>query len=183
MNSIYGFNANARRKWEKWRVGFGAAGSRTGLSQEPGTVSSSQSYNASMGYSTILAMSGGYFRSSGQALQTGAGLVTVPIPTPVLPSSLVDLYGGQGFSVTAASTIKRLILSSTYSKSDSNTTYSGATSSNNTSEFNAFAQSQFRKLYFNSGYSRLEQGFSASGTAPEVISTFYVGISRWFNVF
>jgi hypothetical protein len=109
--------------------------------------------------------------------------VTVPIPPPVLPPSLIDLYGGQGFSVSAASTVKRLTVTASYSNSDSNTTFGGVNSSNNTNQFNVFAQSQFRKLYFNSGYSRLEQGFSASGTAPEVISSFYIGISRWFNVF
>jgi hypothetical protein len=38
-------------------------------------------------------------------------------------------------------------------------------------------------LYFNSGYARLEQGFSNSGTPPEVVSSFYIGVSRWFNFF
>jgi hypothetical protein len=42
---------------------------------------------------------------------------------------------------------------------------------------------QFRKLYFTSGYSRLEQGFSAAGTKPEIISSYYMGLSRWFNFF
>ena len=54
---------------------------------------------------------------------------------------------------------------------------------NQNNEFNALIQYQFRKLNFNSGYSRLEQGFSGSGTPPEVISSFYIGVSRWFNFF
>jgi hypothetical protein len=44
-------------------------------------------------------------------------------------------------------------------------------------------QYQFRKLNFDSGYSRLEQGFTGSGTGPEVVSSFYIGVSRWFNFF
>jgi hypothetical protein len=38
-------------------------------------------------------------------------------------------------------------------------------------------------MYITGGYSRLQQGFSASGLPPEVISSFYMGVSRWFNFF
>jgi hypothetical protein len=38
-------------------------------------------------------------------------------------------------------------------------------------------------LNFVSGYARLEQGFSSAGTRPEVISSYYMGISRWFHFF
>jgi len=48
---------------------------------------------------------------------------------------------------------------------------------------NTLVQYQYRKLNFISGYDRLEQGFSGSGTPPEVISTYYFGVSRWFSFF
>jgi hypothetical protein len=35
----------------------------------------------------------------------------------------------------------------------------------------------------NGGYTRLVQGFSASGTAPASVSSFYIGVYRWFNFF
>ena len=165
-------------------MSFGAGGSRTGLSAQPGTVSSSQSYNASMGYSDISRRQ----RRLLHLQRTGPANRRWPCDRPH-PHASPSLKSGGPLRRTrllrhlAPATIKRLILSASYSNSNSNTTYDEITSSNNTNEFNAFAQSQFRKLYFNSGYSRLEQGFSASGTAPEIISTFYVGISRWFNVF
>jgi len=38
-------------------------------------------------------------------------------------------------------------------------------------------------MYLTGGYSNLVQGFSASGTPPENVSTFYIGVSRWFNFF
>ncbi len=44
-------------------------------------------------------------------------------------------------------------------------------------------QYQFRKLSFNSGYARLEQGFSGTAGAPQVVSSFYMGASRWFKFF
>ena len=108
----------------------------------------------------------------------------VPVPSPILPSSQVSLYGGDGYSFAASSTpAQGLILSATYAKSTSNTSNSGVASANQNEQYNALVQYQVRKLYFNSGFSRLDQGFSGSGTQPEVISSFYIGVSRWFNFF
>jgi hypothetical protein len=184
MNSFYNFSGSARRRWGKLSASAGAGGSRTGLSQEPGTVSASQSYSASAGYTKWITASGSYNRASGQALATGAGLVPVPVPSPILPSSLVSLYGGDGYSFAASSApAKGLILSASWAKSTSNTSSGGVTSANQNEEFNTLAQYQVRKLYLNSGYSRLEQGFTGSGTPPEVISSFYIGVSRWFKFF
>jgi hypothetical protein len=184
LNSIYSFSGAARRKWGNLSMNAGGGGSRTGLTDQPGTVSSSQNYTAGVAYGAWFVTSGGYFKSSGQALATGAGLVPVPVPSPVLPSNLVSLYGGDGFSLAVSSTpIKYLVLSAAYAKSNSNTSSDGSSSTNLNNQFNVFAQSQFRKLYFNSGYSRLEQGFSGSGTPPGVVSSFYIGVSRWFNFF
>jgi len=74
-------------------------------------------------------------------------------------------------------------MSGSYSKSFSNTSTGGVASFNDNSEYNALVQYQVRKLYVNGGYARLEQGFSGSGTPPEVLSSFYIGVSRWFKVF
>ena len=184
MNSFYNFSGNARRRWGKFNVGVGGSGARTALTQQAGTANSSQSYNASMGYGVWITANGSYSRSSGQALVTGAGLVPVPVPSPTLPSNLVSLFGGDGYSFGVSSTPeKHLILTANFSKSTSNTSSGGSGSANQNNEFNTLIQYQLRKLYFNSGYARLEQGFSNSGTPPEVVSSFYIGVSRWFNFF
>jgi hypothetical protein len=184
MNSFYNFSGSARRRWGRFSVGVGGSGARTALTQQAGTANSSQSYNASVGYGVWLTANGSYSRSSGQALVTGAGLVPVPVPSPTLPSNLVTLFGGDGYSFGVSSTpVKRLILTASYSNSTSNTSGAGAGSANQNDEFNTLVQYQLRKLSFESGYSRLEQGFSGSGTQPEVISSFYIGVSRWFNFF
>jgi len=60
---------------------------------------------------------------------------------------------------------------------------SGVMSTNENDQYNALIQYQVRKLNFTSGYSRLEQGFSSSGMPPEVLSSYYMGVSRWFNFF
>ena len=182
LNSNYHYQGTLRHRWGKLNVSGGAGASRTGLTSQPGTVSGNQSYSASVGYTPFLTATGSYSKASGQALATGAGLV--PVQLPNLPTSLITLYGGDSYAFALSSNpIKGLLLTAEYSKSNSNTSNSGITSMNLNNEFNAIIQYQVRKLSFNSGCSRLAQGFSGSGSPPEVISSFYVGVSRWFNFF
>ncbi len=182
MNSFYNYSGNARRRFGKLSLGAGAGASRTGLTEQQGTLSSSQSYNASLGYSSLLSGSASYSKSNGQALITGAGLV--PVPTPILPSSLLSLYGGDSYSFgLSSSPAKRLTIAADYAKSTTNTAGAAISSMNENSQYNVLIQYQFRKMAFNSGYARLEQGFSGTGTQPEIVSSYYMGISRWFNFF
>lgn len=91
MNSFYNYSGNARRRWGKWNVTAGAGASRTALTQQAGTMSSSQSYSASMGYNPLFTVTSNYSKSDGQALATGSGLVPVPIPHLSCPqASLVS---------------------------------------------------------------------------------------------
>lgn len=184
MNSLFNYSANARRRWGNLNVSAGASASRTGLTQQAGAVNSSESYNASAGYSPWLTATGTYSKSNGQALATGAGLVPVPVPTPLLPSSLISLFGGSSYSFGVSSApIKKLVLTASYASSESNTSSNAVSSTNLNNEFNGLAQYQYRKLTVIGGYSRLKQGFSGSASAPEVLSSFYMGVSRWFNFF
>jgi hypothetical protein len=184
MNSYYNYSGNARHRWGRLNVSMGAGASQTALTEQAGTANTSQSYSASVGYSPWFTANGSYSKASGQALATGAGLVPVPVPTPILGSSQVSLYGGDGYSFALSSSPRKgFNLSGSYAKSSSNTTSDGVASLNENDEYNALVQYQFRKLWFNSGYSRLEQSFSGSSTPPETISSFYIGVSRWFNFF
>ncbi len=184
MNSFYNYSMNIRRNWGAFNISAGAGGGRTALSQSAGTTDSSDSYTASVGYGPLITATGSYSKASGQAIETGAGLVTIPVPPPTLPSNLISLFGGDSYSVGLSSTpTKKLILAASFSKSLSNTTNSSVNSTNETSEFNTLVQYRFRKLSFTSGYSRLQQGFSVSGTSPEIVGTYYAGVSRWFNFF
>ena len=184
MNSYYNYSGNARRRFGKLNFTASGGASRTALTEQAGTANSSESFNTSLSYSRWLTASGGYNKSSGQALVTGSGLVPVPIPSPVLPSNLFSLYGGDGYSFAVSSSpIQKLSITASYGKSTSNTTSSGIASTNRNDQYNALVQYQARKLYFNSGYARLGQSFSGSGSPPEVVSSFYIGVSRWFNFF
>jgi hypothetical protein len=184
MNSFYNYSFNARRNWGNFNMSAGAGASRTGLTEQAGTTSSSQNYNASVGYGYWISANGSYSKASGQALLTGAGLTTLPVPPPALPSSLVSLYGGTSYSMGLSGTpIKKLVLSAAFARANSNIASDGLTSANETSQFNTLVQYQTRKLYYTSGYARLQQGFSSSGGPPEIVASYYVGVSRWFNFF
>ncbi len=183
MNSFYNYSGTVRRRWGRFHLGAGASAGRTGLTEQPGTANSSESYNLNAGYGSIFTASGSYSRSSGQALITGAGLVPIPLP-PIVPSSEISIYGGDSYAFSLASSpLKRFTVSAAYSKSISNTNSSSIISDNSSNQFNALLQYQVRKLNFTSGYARLEQGFSIIGTQPQVISSFYAGVSRWFKFF
>ena len=126
MSSFYNFSGNVRRNWGQFNVSGGAGGSRTALTAQPGTANSSESFNGSVGFGHMLIATGSYAKAEGQALATGAGLVGVPVPTPVLPSNLVNLFGGKSYSAGLSSTpMKHLVLSASYSKSTYNTASNG----------------------------------------------------------
>ncbi|HEY1984594.1 MAG TPA: hypothetical protein VGG85_04250 [Terracidiphilus sp.] len=184
MNSYYNYSGNVRRRWGKFNVSAGAGAARTALTSQAGTADSSESYEAGVGYGSLFTATGNYSKSNGQALTTGAGLVLVPVPSPALPSNLVSLFGGDSYSFgLASSPVRRLTIAAAYSKSTSNTSSDSVLSENNESQLNVLIQYQVRKLNFVSGCARLEQGFSQSPTQPEVINSYYFGVSRWFNFF
>jgi hypothetical protein len=184
MTSYYNYSLSVRRNWGTFNLSFGAGGSRTALSEQAGTSSDSQSFNGGIGYGRWFSANGSYSKADGQALQTGAGLVSVPVPSPVLPSSLISLYGGNSYSLGLSSMpVKKLILTASYAHSTTNISSGGATSADDNDEFTTLIQYQTRKLSYNSGYARLGQGFGGSGTPAAIVATYYVGVSRWFNIF
>jgi hypothetical protein len=87
MNSFYNYSGNARRRWGKFNVSGGGGGSRTALTEQPGTANSSESYNASW-YGAVDHRDRQLLQSQRPGLATGAGLVPVPVPSPILSSSL-----------------------------------------------------------------------------------------------
>ncbi len=158
---------------DKFSVSAGAGASRTGLTQQPGTTNTSETYNASLGFGAWLNANGSYSEASGQALTTGAGLVPVPVPSPILPSSLISLYGGKSYTVGLSSTpVKKLILAAAYAKATSNLSSDGLATSNQNDEFNTLLQYQTRKLV-------LHQRIRAAGaglqqfrfTQPAIVSS------------
>jgi len=184
MASFYTYSGNVRRRFGMFSWSASASATKTGLTEQPGTTSSSDSYTTGLSYSRWISVSGTYAKSSGNAIETGTGLIAAPIPSPVLPSNLLILYGGKSYAFGLGSNpLRRLTLTASFAKATSNTDLGGIGSWNNTEQINTLFQYQFRKMYLTGGYSRLLQGFSASGTPPANVSSFFIGVSRWFNFF
>lgn len=184
MSSFYGYGGNVRRRWGKFGWSAGANFSSTGLTEQAGTTNSGQSYNSAINYSNWVALSGNFSKSNGNGIQTGAGLAATPTPQPVLNPADLIIFNGNSFSFGLSSNPqRRLTISATFAKSNSDSNVLGILSSNGMSQYNALFQYQFRKMALNGGYSRLEQNFSTSTAPPANISAFYIGVSRWFNFF
>jgi hypothetical protein len=54
MNSFYNYSGNARRRWGKFNVSAGAGGGSHRVDPAGRHASSSQSYNASIGYTALV---------------------------------------------------------------------------------------------------------------------------------
>jgi hypothetical protein len=184
LTSSYSYGGSVRRRWGKFGWSAGAGVSKSLLTEQAGTANTSESFNTSVFYSHWLTANGNYSKSSGNAIESGLGLIQNPIPQPIIPINDLILFGGRSYSVGLSSNpVRRLTLGLSYSKSSSNSTLQGIMTTNDSKMINAIVNYQFRKMYFTGGYSNLVQGFSASGLPAENVSSFYLGVSRWFNFF
>ncbi|MGB6475015.1 MAG: hypothetical protein WBF04_13240 [Candidatus Sulfotelmatobacter sp.] len=181
--SYYNYTARLHR-----RLGYGVAwiaafnGSRSGLTNQPGSENHSESYSTSFS-SRRFTVTGNYTQSSGDSILTSAGLVPLP-PTPGVPASSLILYGGDSYGggITAAP-VRRLTISGTFSRALSNTISGPTNSRNNTEIFNAQLQYHLRRIGVLSGFTRFTQGISASGAPPGTANSYFIGVSRWFDFF
>jgi hypothetical protein len=176
----YSLSANRRISRLIWTVS--GSGGKSVLTQVQGPNTFTQGYSTGLS-GRWLGASFGYSKSSGTGLTTPVGIV--PLPPGVPPTLLTAVsYGGTSYSASVGSTpVRRLTLNGTYVHSLTDTAGGGLTSNNKTEEAYAYLSYQFRKVYFNVGYSRLLQNFSASGLPPTMVTTYYAGVSRWFKAF
>ena len=183
--SSYSFGGSMKKKWQNgfiWTAS--ASASRTGLTGQSGNSATSNSYSSGLSLGRWASIAASYSTSTGNGLLTASGIVTSPLPPPILTPTSVVLFGGKSYSYSIGSTpLHRLTVSASYSRGDTSTGAGSAGSSNTTEQFNSTIQYQFRQMAVSGGFSRLTQGFSASGTVPQTISAYYINISRWFKFF
>jgi hypothetical protein len=182
--SNYSASGNVRKRWKKFGWSAGTSFTSTLLTQEAGQWNNSKTFNTSINSSHWITASSSYSKSNGSAVEGVLGLVATPVPQSVVPSSDLILFNGDSYSFSLSSSpVRRMSIGASWSKSVSSSNVTGDPTENNSKMINAVINYQFRKMYFNGGYSNLVQGFSLSPLPPANVSSFYVGISRWFNVF
>lgn len=177
--SYYSYRANVSRRLPggiQWISAF--SGNHSGLTNYQGTDTHSESYSTSLSMRRLV-FNGYYSASSGVSLLAAGGIVQ-PAPTPGLTDFILfsgSSYGG-GVSVTP---VKRLSVAGTFSRAISDTIAS-TSSHNNTEIFNAQLQYRLRRIGLQAGYTRFTQGISAIG-APVNNTSYFVGMTRWFDFF
>jgi hypothetical protein len=177
--SYYSYSANLHRRLPaglQWTAAFN--GTQSGLTNYQGTNSRGQGYSTSLG-SRMFTVTGNYSRSTGISLLGAGGLVPVS-GTPGVNDFITfsgSSYGG-GVSVTP---LRRLVIAGSFNRAISNT-LSQTISRNNTEVFNGQLLYHLRRIGLQAGYTRFTQGISAVG-APDNTTSYFVGISRWFDFF
>jgi len=177
--SYYSYSANVHRNLPvglRWTAAFN--GTHSGLTNYQGTNSRGEGYSTSVS-SRKFTLTGNYTQSTGISLLGAGGFVPITA-TPGVTDFITfggSSYGG-GLSFTP---LKRLVLAGSFNRAISNTT--GQTISHNSTEiFNAQMQYHMRRIGLQGGYTRFTQGISAVG-APANTTTYFVGVSRWFDFF
>jgi hypothetical protein len=181
--SGYGYGVNISRRLNGWYWTLNANGNESRID----SISNSSSFNH--GYSTSfsrrrISFNGSFDLSSGNSIQTGIGLVPVPVPTPVIPSTLLILYGGNSYSGAVGYTpFRGLVLTCDYARSNYHTQNLSDFSRNSLQQFDAKSDWYYRQLHFLGGYSRLLQGFGSSASVPVNVNSFYIGVYRSIRFF
>jgi hypothetical protein len=184
--SSYSYLGSVRRRLSD-RTYFmaGYSGAHSGITANSGTTSGAERVWTTFmhhGYT----LNAYYNKSNGEAILTANGLVPVPgnLPPPVLGTNQFTSYDSKGWGFNAGATpIRRLTISAGYSKSNGHTIDPLLTTATNNELINAIMQYRLRKIFLNAGYTRLSQTVGAPGTQPIMVTSYFIGFSRWFNFF
>lgn len=181
--SYYNYNANIHRKFSprvQWTAAFN--GSSQGLSSNKNSASSSYGFSTSLSLREI-AFSAQYLKGTGNSIITGNTITPLP-PLPGVTPENVIAYNAESYGGSVSWTpVRRMVLSGTYSRSISDTLANGIFSNNNTEIFYGQLQYRLRRVSLLAGYTRFTQGISATGVPPGTVTSYYGGISRWFDFF
>jgi hypothetical protein len=164
-------------------AGFG--GSHSGISAVAGSSNRSEQVSSSFTYNRF-SVNGFYSTSRGTAVFTTTGLVAIPgnLPPETLSPDSVIVFNSKAFGFGGGGTLmRRLTVSASYSQSSGDTVDPLLSMFIKNNLFTSTAQYRLRKIYVNGGYTHLRQSVGAPGTAPVTVTSYFVGISRWFNFF
>lgn len=182
-NSYYTYNANVHRRWGprfQWTASF--SGSHSGLSTDSNASNSSESYSTSISLRK-LAMTAQYTNGNGLSYFNGTSIVAAG----ALPGDLglnAVLYNARSYGGSlSVNPIARLIITGVYSRALSDTTGYAIASRNNTEIITGQMQYRLRRVSLIAGYTRFSQGFTAIGPTSAPVTSYFAGISRWFNFF
>lgn len=181
--SNYMYGGMLRRKIRSsanWSASFREA--RSGLTAQQGNRNISDSFVTNFSWEKY-SLSGSYSRSNGEALLGANGTLT-PTPLGSLISSYFLTFNARAYGATGSAQLFRILtLSGTYTKVSSDASQNALSTFNNGERYTARLAIRMRRLYFIAGFDRALQRSSAVPGGLRNVNSFYVSVSRWFNVF
>jgi len=181
--SYYNYNGNLHRRLgrgKQWTAAYN--GTHSGLTQDPGSNSRSDSFSTSLALRR-LTMGANYIQSSGLSILTSRGIEPLPT-TPGLPLLGQIVYNGESYGgFVGVTPVPRLSITASFSHAMSNTFSNDIASRNRTEIFYTQLQYRLRRVSLWAGYTKFSQGISAAGTPPGYQYSYFIGVSRWFSFF
>ncbi len=184
--SSMGYVTNARRRLGN-RTFFmaGFSGSHSGITAQSGSSSKANRASSTFIYHSY-SLNGFYSKSDGRAAFTSTGLVALPpgVPPSVFGPDAAIVYNSTAYGVNASIVpIRRLTISAGYANSRGSTSDPLISATTGNQLYNIVSQYRLRKIYVNAGFTNLRQTVGLPGSSPVHVTTYYIGISRWFNFF
>lgn len=180
--STYRYGAQARRRYRSFRWLGSFSGSHSGLTQFDGFGSRNESFSTTLQYRRY-GVNGQYSQSAGSSILTSAGLIEVPPGVPPVLLHLPVLYNAKSYGGGASFIpFRRCTVSASYNQAKSATAGPAISTAFQSTIFNTRLQYRLRRLDVDGNFTRFRQSIS-TGALPAVINTYYIRVSRWFNIF
>ncbi len=181
--SNYSFGGMLRRKINSstyWSASF--RDSRSGLTAQKGSDNVSDSFATSLSWHRYT-FAGNYSFSNGAALLAANGTLTAtPLGSTISNDFLT--FDARTYGVNVSTRLFRaLTLWGGYTNVSSSTTQKTLGTFNNGNRYNSRLELKMRRLNILAGFDRAVQESSVVPGGPRAVNTYYVSLSRWFNVF
>lgn len=189
LNTSYmNYGGSVRRKLNpETYLSLFARESHSGIVALSGTGNMFNSFGASLSWKGS-GLTGNYSSASGTAILSATG-VLVPSPGGPLFTPEFLYFNAKAWGVSANKLFfRRLAISAAYTQVESSSERLAFTNANSGDRWGVTTSYRFRKLSFQGGFSQVNQLFKitpliAPPVAARVVDSYYVSVSRWFNLF
>jgi hypothetical protein len=181
--SSYNYGVSTRRKISNdLAIGGSFRGSHSGLVSVSGSGNRAESFSTDVAWRRYH-LGASYSQSSGTAVLTSAGVLTAT-PIASLISNDIMLFDARSVSLTASTHLfRRLTFGGGYARFRSSTQLRTDGVLNNGERYNFRTEYRLRKFSLVGGFSRSMQDVSTVPGGPRLVNSYYLSLSRWFNVF
>jgi hypothetical protein len=134
----------------------------------------------------VIGLGANWGEARGYSVLTNNGLQLLSPTTPlqVIPSESIFTFNGTNYGFSAFLTPRpKCQITLNYNKTTDSTVGGLKTTFGDVSRWNGQLRYPWRKMYLDGGVTRVSQTLSTAGATGVTFTTYFVGISRWFNFF